>query len=92
MGKTTLNAQVDVTALYFAKSKGSLKSFPKRIEYEGHTHTFVESGLQMLVQTANGLVKFFEMTDGQNNYRLRQDQSHGWTLLSISELTNPLFL
>lgn len=84
MVKTTLNAQVDVTALYFANTKGHLKSFPKRIEYEGNTHTFLESGLQLLVQTTEGLVKLFEMTDGQKNYRLRQDQAAGWTLLSIS--------
>ncbi len=85
MGQTTLNAQVDVTALYFSTSKGSLKSFPKRIEYEGNTHTFIESGLQMLVQTTNGLVKLFEMTDGHHNYRLRQNQAREWTLLSISQ-------
>lgn len=84
MAKTTLNAQVDVTALYFANTKGHLKSFPKRIEYEGHTHTFVESGLQLLVQTAQGAVKLFEMTDGSINYRLRLDQSQQWTLVSIS--------
>lgn len=83
MAKTILNRQVDVTALYFTNKNGQLKSFPKRIEYDGGNHQFVESGLQLLVQTANGMVKIFEMTDGQNNYRLRNDHN-SWTLLAIS--------
>ena len=84
MSKTTMNRQVDVTALYFTNNNGQLKSFPKRIEYDGGYHQFVESGLQLLVQTASGVVKIFEMTDGHNNYRLRNDQNN-WTLLAISE-------
>jgi hypothetical protein len=38
----------------------------------------------MLVQTANGVVKIFEMTDGQNDYQLRKDQKNSWTLVTIS--------
>lgn len=84
MAKTILNRQVDVTALYFTTKNGQLKSFPKRIEYDEEYHQFVESGLRMLVQTANGMVRLFEMSDGMKNYRLRQDQKNIWTLLSIS--------
>lgn len=84
MAKTIVNRQVDVTALYFTNKNGQLKSFPKRIEYDGDYHQFVESGLQLLVQTATGVVKIFEMTDGQNNYRLRKDQNNSWTLVTIS--------
>ena len=83
MAKTILNRQVDVTALYFTNKNGQLKSFPKRIEYDGGYHQFVESGLQMLVQTTNGIVRIFEMSDGQKNYHLRQDPQKDWTLLSI---------
>ena len=82
MAKTILNRQVDVTALYFTNKNGQLKSFPKRIEYEGVCHQFVKSGLQLLVQTTSGVVKIFEMTDGQQNYQLRQDQQNEWTLIA----------
>lgn len=84
MAKTTLNQKVDVTALYFTNKNGHLKSFPKRIEYDGGCHQFVKSGLQLLVQTTSGVVKIFEMTDGHQNYQLRQDQQNDWTLLSIN--------
>ena len=83
MAKTILNREVDVTALYFTNKNGQLKSFPKRIEYDGMYHQFVESGLQMLVQTTNGLIRVFQMTDGQKEYQLRQDQLNHWTLLNI---------
>jgi hypothetical protein len=82
MAKTILNREVDVTALYFTNKNGQLKSFPKRIEYDGNYHQFVESGLQMLIQTANGMVRVFQMTDGQSDYQLRQDQNK-WTLIAI---------
>lgn len=82
MAKTILNRQVDVTALYFTNKNGQLKSFPKRIEYDGEYHQFIESGLRMLVQTANGMVRLFEMSDGHTSYQLRQDQQNEWTLVA----------
>jgi hypothetical protein len=84
MANLTLNRQVDVTALYFTNNNGRVKSFPKRIELDEDVYTFVESGLQILVQTAAGVVRIFEMTDGQKSFRLKNDQAHGWTLLSVS--------
>ncbi len=83
MAFTALNRQVDVTALYFTNNNGRIKSFPKRIELDGKVFTFVESGLQILVQTAAGVVRIFEMTDGIQDFRLKNDQVHGWTLVSV---------
>jgi hypothetical protein len=83
MANVTQNRQVDVTALYFTNNNGRVKSFPKRIELDEDVFTFVESGLQILVQTAAGVVRIFEMTDGQRNFRLKNDQAHGWTLVSV---------
>ena len=82
MALTKTNAQVDVTALYFTNKGGQVKSFPKRIELNEDVFTFVESGLQILVETTKGVVKIFEMTDGQKNFRLKNDHQ-GWTLLSV---------
>lgn len=83
MTKTTINRQVDVTALYFSDKNGRLISFPKRIEYEDGYYQFVSSGLRLLVQTASGVVRIFEMTDGRQHFQLRQDQHNTWTLVSI---------
>ena len=77
MAKTILNQKVDVTALYFTNKNGQLKSFPKRIEYDGGHHQFVESGLQMLVQTTSGVIRIFERAvncvPGSHSYRAMVD-------------------
>ena len=83
--RVTLNKEVAVTALYF-RGNGRLKSFPKRIEYEGREVTFVESGLRYLVQKGQRLTQIFDMTDGVANYRLKFDnQDKLWTLVDIAE-------
>jgi hypothetical protein len=83
--RVTINQEVTVTALYFRHS-GNMKSFPKRMEFEGREYTFVESGLRYLVQKGQQLVQIFDMTDGVANYRLRFDsREHLWTLIDITE-------
>lgn len=83
--RVTLNKEVSVTALYF-HNNGNLKSFPKRIEYEGREVTFLESGLRYLIHKGQRLTQIFDMTDGVANYRLRfDDQDKLWTLIDIAE-------
>lgn len=85
MTKRVINEQVDVTALYFTKTKAGLKSYPKRIEYEGNSLTFVESGLQVIVNKGQQLIQLFQMSDGLNDYSLRHDvDEHQWTLTAIT--------
>jgi hypothetical protein len=84
--KQVVNEEVDVTALYFRKSKAGIKSFPKSIEYQGQAFTFVESGLQIMVNKGQEMVKLFQMTDGTNDFRLRQDvTSRQWILMTINQ-------
>ena len=79
---TTVNEEVNITAVYFHNKK-SLKSFPKRMEYKNQEYIFVE-GLQYLVQKGQQAIKLFDMTDGAHKYRLKfDDQQLTWTLLSI---------
>lgn len=80
--RVTINKEVSVTALYFQNNK-ELRSFPKRIEFEGHQYTF-RDGLRCLVQKGQRLIQIFDMTDGDAKYRLRFDtQDQMWTLLDI---------
>lgn len=82
--RKTINKEVNVTALYF-RNKSHLKSFPKRMEYEGQQYEFIESGLQYQITKDNQELRIFDMTDGSNNYRLRFDNGHlTWTLESIT--------
>ena len=88
--RITINKEVSVTALYFRGDR-SLKSFPKRMEYNGREYTFVESGLRYLIHKGQQLTQIFDMTDGMTNYRLRFDSSQQlWTLVDMSELPRAL--
>lgn len=83
--RVTINKEVSVTALYF-RNNGGLKSFPKRMEYDGREYTFAESGLRMLVQKGQQLVQIFSMTDGVADYRLKfETDDQLWTLVDIAE-------
>lgn len=82
--RTNLNKEVTVTGLYFSRQ---MRSFPKRIEFDGNEYTFLESGFRYLVQKGQQLTELFDMTDGTNNYRLKFDNSERtWTLIGMSEM------
>lgn len=83
--RVTINKEVSVTALYF-RDNGSLKSFPKRMEFEGREYTFMESGLRYLIHKGQRLTQIFDMTDGVANYRLKfDDEEKLWTLIDVAE-------
>mgnify|MGYP001066345579 CR=1 FL=1 len=84
MHRVSINKEVSVTALYF-RNNGGMKSFPKRMEYNGREYTFAD-GLRFLVQKGQQLTQIFDMTDGDSNYRLKFDNREKlWTLVDISE-------
>lgn len=83
--RVAVNKEVTVTALYFHGDR-SIKSFPKRMEYNGREYTFIESGLRYLIQKGRSLTQIFDMTDGISQYRLTFDnQQQLWTLVDIRE-------
>jgi len=85
MNRVTINKEVSVTALYF-RNNGQMKSFPKRIEFDGREYTFLESGLRFLVQKGQQLTQIFDMTDGSSQFRLKfNDRDQLWTLVDITE-------
>ena len=81
---TAVNKEVTITAMYFRNRRG-LKSFPKRMEYNGNTYTFLESGLQYLIKRGQKMIQIFDMTDGHYTYRLKFDEGEfNWTLVNIT--------
>ena len=81
---TTINKEVTVTALYFHGKQ--FKSFPKRIMLDNQEITFLDSGIQYLVQKGQHLIRLFDMTDGIASYRLKFDpEQWTWTLLRIQD-------
>lgn len=81
--KVAVNRSVEITAMYF-RNKDGLKTFPRRMEFDGTTYTF-RDGLQMLVQKGEDILRVFEMSDGNTNFRLTCDASQkSWTLVDIT--------
>lgn len=87
--RVSVNKEVEITAVYF-RNDAELKSYPRRMEFEGQTYTFLD-GIRCLIQKGQQLVQLFDMTDGSNNYRLKFDtQESTWTLLNITNAPRAL--
>lgn len=76
----TINSPVDVTAIGFGRG---MRSYPRRIEYQGTTYSFIDAGLRTVIRSGERIAQIFTMTDGAHDYRLRSEGS-SWTLLSIN--------
>lgn len=76
----TINSPVDVTAIGFGRG---MRSYPRRIEFEGTTYDFIDAGLRTVVKSGEKIAQIFTMTDGAREYHLRSDGG-SWTLLSMS--------
>lgn len=76
-----IDAPVAVTAVTFNKK---FMPIPRRIEYGGRSHTFVDAGIRYLVKQGEHMIRLWDMTDGSARYRLRCDGDSKWRLLSIT--------
>ncbi len=74
-----LNREVSVTSFYFRNSR----VFPRQIEMEGESLSFLETGLRCLVQKGQEFIQIFNMSDGHRLYRLSfEPGNRTWKLLS----------
>ena len=76
--------EIQITAFYFRNNNQAhrLESYPRRMLLDGREYTFTEQGIRFLIQKGQQLVRLFDVSDGQNEYRLRQDQDNHWTLVN----------
>lgn len=83
-----LNKDVSIVAYYFHNRGSRLKCFPKKMEYDGKTVVFTETGLRHPTKKGQRMVHIFDMTDGGADYRLEFDAAAlEWTLVSISDVS-----
>lgn len=80
----TILDEVEITAVSFREAPGDarLESYPRRMVYGGREYTFVEQGMRYLVQKGQELIKLFDVSDGQSQFRLRC-VDNCWTVINI---------
>lgn len=85
MGTSTLvNKEVEITSVYFRNKQGKqLETYPRRMVYDDREYNFLEDSLRYLVQRGQQLIRLFDVSDGQAQYRLRVDEANHWTLVGI---------
>lgn len=86
--KQFINQEVSVNSFNF-QGKQQLRTIPKQITYNNRQVTFIDSGMRYILRKGQEITQLFDMTDGENNYRLKVDETNlRCTLLQISPLTN----
>ena len=82
MTQTIINKEVNVTAMGFKKN---LSAYPRAMEFEGKTYSFVDAGLSCVVRHGERIAQILTLSDGYMQFRLRSDNRGGiWTLLTMS--------
>jgi hypothetical protein len=82
MKQTTINQEVIISAMGFKKN---LTAYPRRMEFDGRTYNFIDSGLSCIVRHGERIAHILTTSDGHQMFRLRSDAKGGvWTLVSIS--------
>lgn len=86
MERIVVGREVTVNSVYF-NNKKNLETFPKEMEFEGETYTFLNNGWRYLVHKGQEVIRVFSVTDGKADYRLKLDPSESqWTLLDIQPI------
>lgn len=80
---TTINRPVAITALGFGRN---MRVIPRRIQLDGQSYTFIDSGVRAMVRRGGSLTQFLTLSDGERFFRLQCDErEHNWTLLAIGQ-------
>ena len=88
MERIIVDQEVTINSVYF-NNKKDLETFPKEMEFQGETYTFLNNGWRYLVHKGQEVVRVFSVTDGKADFRLKLDPSEShWTLLDIKPLAN----
>lgn len=81
-----VNQRVEVIAVFRQAGEVGLLCYPAKMKYRGYEIVFTELGLRHPTAKGKRMIHIFDMTDGQNDYRLEFDaEGLTWTLVAILE-------
>ncbi len=77
--------EIEITSYYFrgGRTGQRFESYPRRMVMDGREYNFLESSMRFLVHKGQQLVRLFDVSDGQCEYRLRLDGENHWTLVGM---------
>lgn len=79
--KNQINTPVTITSMGFGRD---MRAIPRRMEFEGRSIEFVDSGLRAVIRKGERIAQILTMSDGDREFRLKSDNHGGsWTLLSV---------
>ena len=81
---TSVNQTIEITSWGFSRRPraAQLESFPKRMLWDDREYTFAEIGMHFLVKKGQDLIRLFDVSDGETDYRLKCNGDQ-WTLVSM---------
>lgn len=79
--KNFKNQPVNVTRMSFGRD---MRAYPTRIEIDGQTYEFIDRGLSCTVKKGSGKTHILTLTDGRNQFWMREGAHGTWTLLDMS--------
>lgn len=83
-----VNQRVSVVTLFRDKATGEQAELcmPIKMRYRGRDITFSELGLRHPTSAGKRMIHVFDMSDGDNDYRLSFDaETLSWTLVTMIE-------
>lgn len=85
-GLQLINQRVEVAAVFRAHGEVGFLCYPAKMRYRGQEISFTELGLRHPTSQGRRMIHVFDMTDGNNDYRLEFDaEGLTWTLVTILE-------
>lgn len=79
-----INERVEVITVHRIGVDSSIAVFPAKMKFRGQEILFTELGLRHPTKKGQRMVHVFDMTDGNNDFRLEYDAERlTWTLVEI---------
>ncbi len=76
-----MTKEIEINSYRFVNKRG-VKGVPRTITVENERYSFIDAGLSYIVQKGQHLIRLFDLSDGQQTFRLRLEDDQ-WTLVNV---------
>jgi hypothetical protein len=80
----TINERVDIVPLFYANAPERTLCVPWKMRYRNQEIVFTVFGMRHPTSKGKRMIHVFDMSDGNNDYRIEFDSEHlTWTLVNM---------